>query len=107
MPLWVGIRGAPVNDGDACPVFNPAVWWKASILTEDVRFRVVNAQYFYSVACLGREDICTLQERFRPYAELVENWKLESDRLNACLADDQHSGRWWVVTIYEWESGVD
>ena len=107
MPIWVSVRAAPKEDGDACPVFNPAVWWKAKDLMEDPRFRVTDRIYWYSIACLDQKDMRELQERFRPRAQSIDHWRRDSDRLDALLADRENSGRWWVVTVYEWESGLD
>jgi hypothetical protein len=108
MPLWVSIRGAPMTEGDSCPVFNPAVWWRAESLIDDIRFRLIDGVCHYSIACLSRDEMRDLQERFRfPYSEITKHWMFESDRLDSCLSDEMMSGRWWVVAIYEWESGID
>lgn len=107
MPLWVSIRGAPIIDRDECPVFNPAVWWKAEDLLGDGRFRVLDPIFHHSVASLTREEMRDLQERFRPLAEGVAHWKRDSDRLDSSLRDRETSGRFWVVSVYEWQSEFD
>jgi hypothetical protein len=107
MPINVTIRAAPLKDGDSCPVFNPAVWWRGWDLMEDPRFRVTDPTYFYSVACLRVDEMRELQERFRPRAEGLDHWKRDSDRLDRELQGAENYGRWWVVSVYEWESGLD
>ena len=107
MPLWVGIREVPTTDGDRCSVFNPAVWWKAEDLMKDPRFRVTDSSFWYSIGCLSTDELRTLQKQFRRVASITEHWTRDSDRLDVLLADPDKSGRWWVVTVYEWESGVE
>jgi hypothetical protein len=107
MPIWVNIRAAPQQDGESCSFFNPAVWWWGWDLMRDPRFRVIDPFYFHSVACLGLKEMRELQERFRPRAEGLDHWKRDSDRLDEELANPENSGRWWVVSVYEWESGLD
>lgn len=107
MALWVGIRGVPTEDGDYCPVFNPAVWWKPWEIWKDPRFRVVDPIYYRAIACLEREEMQDFQQRFQHYAKITDHWKDDSDRLDQYLNDPKMSGRLWVVTIYEWESGID
>lgn len=107
MPIWVAIRAAPKEDGDSCVVFNPAVWWRGSDLMEDPRFRITDPAYFYSIACLDLKEMRDLQNRFRPRAEGLDHWKRDSDRLDKELGDPENTGRWWLVSVYEWESGLD
>ncbi len=107
MPLWVAIRAAPLKAGDSCPVFNPAVWWKAEDLLNDARFRVVDRLYYHSVACLYHQEMRDLQRKFQRYAAVTDHWQRESDRLDRLLDNPEMSGRCWVITIYEWESGLD
>ena len=101
------IRAAPKEDGDSCIVISSAVWWWGWDLMEDPRFRVIDPVYFYSVACLSVKEMCELQERFRPRAEGLDHWKRDSDRLDRELQGAENYGRWWVVSVYEWESGLD
>ena len=107
MPIWVSLHGAPKEDGDSCPVFNPAVWWPGWELIKDARFRVTDSAYFYSVACLSVDEMGELQDRYRHRAEGLDHWKRDSDRLDRELAGAENYGRYWVVSVYEWESGVD
>jgi hypothetical protein len=102
MPMWVNIRAAPQKDGEPCPFFNPAVWWRGLNLMGDPRFRVIEPDYF--VACLSVKEMRELQERFRPRASGVDHWDRDVERLDKELRKD---GRWWVVSIYEWDSGYD
>ena len=104
MPLWVSIRAIPTDDGEACAVFNPAAWWHPSDFMRDKRFRVVEPNYYLAVACLQVDEMRELQAKYRPYAQDVEHWKTESDRLDGLLAGPE---RYWHVAIYEWESGLD
>jgi len=104
--IRVTIRGAPREDGDPCPVFQPA-WWHPYDLVKDSRFRVVDPVYYYSVASLNRQEMRELQERFRPHTERVDHWKRDSDQLDRNLTDHANNERWWLVSVYEWESGVE
>jgi hypothetical protein len=92
MPLWVGIRAAPMEDGDSCPVFNPAVWWQPDHFWRDAPFRGIDPVFYYSIACLDLKEIRDLQVRFHRFAEITDNWKRESDRLDAFLDDPRMSG---------------
>jgi hypothetical protein len=56
---------------------------------KDPRFRVTDPIYFYSVAFLDLEEM------------------RESDRLDNELGNRENGGHWWVVSVYEWESGLD
>lgn len=105
--MRVTIRGAPREDGDTCPVFQPASWWDPYDLMKDSRFRITDRGYHYSVACLNREEMSELQEKFRPRAEGIDHWKRDSDLLDANLTGHANNDRWWLVTLYEWDSGVD
>lgn len=107
MPIAVTIRAVPMKDGDSCPVFNPAIWWQGWDLMKDPRFRVIDPACYYSVGCLDVEDMRELQERYRPPAAGLDHWQRDSDRLDNELRGAARYGRWWVVTVYEWESGVD
>ncbi len=106
MPIEVSLRAVPKGDGDPCPAFNTAVWWRGGDLMKDPRFRVTDPVYFYS-ACLSVDEMRELQEGFRPRAEGLDHWKRDSDRLDRELQSAENYGRWWVVSIYEWESGLD
>ena len=107
MPIWVSIRAAPKEERDPCPVFVPAVWWQGCDLMKDPRFRIINRACFFSVACLSVEEMCDLQERFRLRAKGLDHWERDSNRLDRELAKQENNGRWWVVSVYEWESGLD
>jgi hypothetical protein len=74
---------------------------------KDPRFRVTDPIYFYSVAFLDLEEMRELQGRFRSRAEGLDHWKRESDRLDNELGNRENGGHWWVVSVYEWESGLD
>ena len=107
MPIRVTIRAVPKEDGETCSVFNPAIWWPGWDLMKDVRFRVVDPVYFYSVACLSVDEMRELQDQYRPRAEGLDHWKIGSDRLDSELRRAENRGRWWLVSVYEWESGVE
>lgn len=47
------------------------------------------------------------QDRFRSRAKGIDHWERDSDQPDNLLADPENEGRWWVVTVYEWESGVE
>lgn len=51
--------------------------------------------------------MCALQHRFRTRAKGLDHWQRDSDPLDSLLAGPRNRGRWWVVTVYEWESGLD
>ena len=73
----------------------------------DPRFRILDPAYWHSIACLDQTDMRQLQNHFRPRAEGIAHWRRDSDRLDSLLADPQNGGRWWVVSVYEWESGIE
>jgi hypothetical protein len=106
MPIGVGIRSTPQEDGDHCAFFNNAVWWNSRDLMEDPRFRQMNPSCWFSVACLNTEEMRELQDRYR-YTGNLEHFKQDSDRLDSLLADINNVGPWWVVEVYEWETGLD
>ena len=107
MGIEVVIRAAPKEDGDPCLVFDPVYWWRGRDLMGDSRFRVIDPAYFYSIACLSGKEMIELQERFRPRAEGLDHWKLDSDRLDSELGNPRNNGRWWVVSVFEWDRGLD
>jgi hypothetical protein len=102
MPLWVAISGSPLKDGEACPRFDPVVWWRPHDLLDDPRFRVIDV--VWRVACLTHEEVSGMQRRYRERAKDTDGWKQDSDRLDACLDAGR---RQWVVELYEWDSGID
>jgi hypothetical protein len=102
MPLWVAISGLPLKDGEACPHFDPAVWWRPFDLFDDPRFRVIDP--VWRVACLTHEEMAKMQEGYRDRAKGMDGLERDSARLDACLKAKR---RQWVVEVYEWESGID
>jgi hypothetical protein len=74
---------------------------------KDPRFRIIDPAYFYAVACLSVDEMRELQSQYRPRAEGLDHWKDGSDRLDSELQGGENSGRWWLVSVYEWESGVE
>jgi|SRR5581483_19026 len=107
MPIRVTIRAAAMEDREPCAVFCPAIWWPGWDLMKDPRFRVIDPAYFYSVACLSVKEMRELQDRYRPRAEGLEHWKRDCDRLDRELEGADNYHRWWLVAVYEWESGVE
>jgi hypothetical protein len=103
MPLAVTIREAAQDNGERCAFFDTAFWWDPAALMKDPRFRVLDRACYYGVASFMTKEMKELQNRFRPAAEHLQ--KRESDRLDLNL--DEDGDRWWVVTVYEWESGLD
>ncbi len=106
MAFDVMLRGAPQKDGEACPVFFSVSWWDYDALMKDSRFRVTDPELYQAVACLRPEEIRELQDRYRSQA-WTELLRRESDRLDDCVADRPDNFRWWVVSVFEWESGLD
>ena len=104
MAFGISIHGVPKRDGEAVPVFDNVVWWDERALMKDIRFRPIDSPgYRDYVACLSFEEMLELQHRYG--AQAWGRFKLESERLGNCLADQSGNVRWWVVTVFEWESG--
>ena len=102
MPIVVTLRESAAHNGERCAFFDRVWWWPVVDLMGDSRFRVLDRASYYGVACLSTEEIRELQDRFRsnhgPH-------KRESDRLDCSLVEG--GARWWVISVYEWESGYD
>jgi hypothetical protein len=94
---------ASQQNGERCAYFDDAKWWDALVLRDDPRFRIMDYPTCYGVGCLSTEDMRKIQDRFRPVPG--DYWKRESDRLHGKLSEA--ANRWWVVVMYEWESGID
>ncbi|HWB83711.1 MAG TPA: hypothetical protein VG675_06200 [Bryobacteraceae bacterium] len=87
--------------------FDRANWWDPWSLYKDPRFRVLDPIYYEAVACLNASEMHELQNRFRARATAGSDWLAESQRLDSLLAGAKHFERWWMVEVFEWESGID
>jgi hypothetical protein len=113
MPLWVSIRSVPREDGEACIVINPVIWWDPWELSHDPRFRVINPNYLCAVACVNTKEMREMRDHYRHKCAGSERCLAEASRLDEALHsplesrpwDDEY--RWFVITVYEWESGLD
>jgi len=106
MAFDIMLRGAPQKDGEACPVIFSVPWWNYRDLMHDTRFRVTDPSDYMAVACLTSEEVRELQDRYRSKADL-EHMKLASAKLDGYVADEPDNFRWWVVTVFAWESGLE
>ena len=98
--MVITLRESAAENGQRCAYFDRTFWWRAADLFDDSRFRVFDRACFHGVACLSTREMVELQDRFRPDGGPHQR---ESDRLDRALAEG--GARWWVVSVYEWESG--
>jgi len=103
MPIEITIWKTPKKDGETCAIFNP-FWWRNGDLMRDPRFRVIDPDYFYSIGCLSVKEMRELQDLYRPRTTGLDHWETPSDRLDKELQGAENEGRWWVVSVYEWEN---